>query len=87
MCKTPKIRVKSSHDGLCINHRGDSIEIAIDTCVPPHISPGIEYKPPEYLERDFNEAPKFTTSLNDRATTVGYSTKLLCSVRGSPKVE
>ncbi|KAM7005993.1 myosin binding protein Hb isoform 3-T3 [Tautogolabrus adspersus] len=46
---------------------------------------GIDYKPPEYKERDFNEAPKFTTSLNDRATTVGYSTKLLCSVRGSPK--
>ncbi|XP_032368957.1 myosin binding protein Hb isoform X3 [Etheostoma spectabile] len=45
----------------------------------------IEYKPPEYKERDFTEAPKFTTSLNDRATTVGYSTKLLCSVRGFPK--
>lgn len=48
---------------------------------------GIEYKPPEYKEHDFNEPPKFTTSLNDRSTTVGYSTKLLCSVRGSPKVE
>ncbi|XP_060899372.1 myosin binding protein Hb isoform X2 [Labrus mixtus] len=46
---------------------------------------GIDYKPPEYKERDSSEAPKFTTSLNDRATTVGYSTKLLCSVRGSPK--
>uniref|UniRef100_UPI0037E89CAC myosin binding protein Hb n=1 Tax=Semicossyphus pulcher TaxID=241346 RepID=UPI0037E89CAC len=46
---------------------------------------GIDYKPPEYKERDFTEPPKFTTSLSDRATTVGYSTKLLCSVRGSPK--
>ncbi|XP_042349914.1 myosin binding protein Hb [Plectropomus leopardus] len=46
---------------------------------------GIDYKPPEYKEHDFTEAPKFTTSLTDRATTVGYSTKLLCSVRGSPK--
>uniref|UniRef100_A0A8C6T3S5 Myosin-binding protein H n=1 Tax=Neogobius melanostomus TaxID=47308 RepID=A0A8C6T3S5_9GOBI len=46
---------------------------------------GIEYKPPEYKERDFTEAPKFTTNMTDRATTVGYSTKLLCSVRGSPK--
>ncbi|XP_068450139.1 myosin binding protein Hb [Clinocottus analis] len=46
---------------------------------------GIDYKPPEYKERDSTEPPKFTTSLNDRATTVGYSTKLLCSVRGSPK--
>ncbi|XP_035517119.1 myosin binding protein Hb [Morone saxatilis] len=46
---------------------------------------GIEYKPLEYKEHDFSEPPKFTTSLSDRATTVGYSTKLLCSVRGSPK--
>ncbi|TXL73903.1 hypothetical protein D9O29_23085 [Pantoea vagans] len=46
---------------------------------------GIEYKPPEYKEHDFNEPPKFTTNLSDRATTVGYSTKLLCSVRGVPK--
>ncbi|XP_074496455.1 myosin binding protein Hb isoform X1 [Sebastes fasciatus] len=46
---------------------------------------GIEYKPPEYLERDFTEAPKFTTPMTDRATTVGYTTKLLCSVRGCPK--
>ncbi|XP_026223854.1 myosin binding protein Ha [Anabas testudineus] len=46
---------------------------------------GIVYKPPEYPEHDFSEAPKFTTPLNDRAATVGYTTKLLCSVRGSPK--
>uniref|UniRef100_A0A8D0DFL8 Myosin-binding protein H n=2 Tax=Sander lucioperca TaxID=283035 RepID=A0A8D0DFL8_SANLU len=45
----------------------------------------IDYKPPEYKERDYTEAPKFTTSLSDRAATVGYSTKLLCSVRGFPK--
>ncbi|XP_072308239.1 myosin binding protein Hb isoform X3 [Eucyclogobius newberryi] len=45
----------------------------------------IDYKPPEYKERDFTEAPKFTTNLSDRAATIGYSTKLLCSVRGSPK--
>ncbi|KAM4588315.1 myosin binding protein Hb isoform 2-T3 [Odontesthes bonariensis] len=46
---------------------------------------GIDYKPPEYKEHDFTEAPKFTTNLSDRSTTVGYSTKLLCSVRGFPK--
>lgn len=46
---------------------------------------GIAYKAPEYQEHDFNEAPKFTTSLTDRAATVGYTTKLLCSVRGCPK--
>ncbi|XP_071332419.1 myosin binding protein Ha isoform X2 [Trachinotus anak] len=46
---------------------------------------GIVYKPPEYPEHDFSEAPKFTTPLSDHAATVGYTTKLLCSVRGSPK--
>ncbi|XP_060774225.1 myosin binding protein Hb isoform X1 [Neoarius graeffei] len=46
---------------------------------------GINYKPPDYKERDFTEAPKFTTDMPDRCTTVGYSTKLLCSVRGFPK--
>ncbi|KAJ3586234.1 hypothetical protein NHX12_012634 [Muraenolepis orangiensis] len=48
---------------------------------------GIVYKPPEYKTHDFSEAPKFTAPLNNRATTVGYSTKLLCAVRGTPKVE
>ncbi|XP_072222856.1 myosin binding protein Ha isoform X1 [Leuresthes tenuis] len=46
---------------------------------------GIIYKPPEYQDRDYSEAPKFTTPLMDRAATVGYTTKLLCSVRGCPK--
>uniref|UniRef100_A0A672SB39 Myosin-binding protein H n=1 Tax=Sinocyclocheilus grahami TaxID=75366 RepID=A0A672SB39_SINGR len=46
---------------------------------------GIDYKPPEYKEHDFSEAPKFTTPLANRSTTVGYNTKLLCSVRGFPK--
>ncbi|XP_019951627.1 myosin binding protein Ha isoform X3 [Paralichthys olivaceus] len=46
---------------------------------------GIVYKPPQYVDHNFSEAPKFTTALNDRAATVGYTTKLLCSVRGSPK--
>ncbi|KAK2857815.1 hypothetical protein Q7C36_005734 [Tachysurus vachellii] len=45
----------------------------------------IEYKPPDYKERDISEAPKFTTPMPDRCATVGYSTKLLCSVRGFPK--
>ncbi|KAL4658551.1 myosin-binding protein H [Arapaima gigas] len=46
---------------------------------------GIVYKPSDYKEHDFSEAPKFTTPLADRSTTVGYSTKLLCAVRGFPK--
>ncbi|XP_071993326.1 immunoglobulin-like and fibronectin type III domain-containing protein 1 isoform X2 [Engystomops pustulosus] len=43
------------------------------------------YKSPEYKDCDFAEAPKFTQPLNDRTTTNGYTTKLFCSVRGSPK--
>ncbi|MCJ8729360.1 hypothetical protein PDJAM_G00105460 [Pangasius djambal] len=46
---------------------------------------GIDYKPPDYKEHNFSEAPKFTTGMPDRCTTVGYTTKLLCSVRGFPK--
>ncbi|XP_030633608.1 myosin binding protein Hb [Chanos chanos] len=46
---------------------------------------GIDYKPPEYKEHDFSEAPKFTTPLTDHATTVGYNATLLCAVRGFPK--
>ncbi|XP_034544743.1 myosin-binding protein H-like isoform X3 [Notolabrus celidotus] len=49
------------------------------------IKTGTEFKPLDFKEHDFTEAPKFTTSLTDRSTTVGYSTKLLCSVRGFPK--
>ncbi|XP_030231627.1 myosin-binding protein H isoform X2 [Gadus morhua] len=45
----------------------------------------IDYKPLPFTEHDYSEPPKFTVSLADRAATVGYSTKLLCSVRGSPK--
>ncbi|KAG7258659.1 hypothetical protein CRUP_001748, partial [Coryphaenoides rupestris] len=45
----------------------------------------IVYKPPEYKDFDFSEAPKFTAPLSNHATTVGYSTKLLCAVRGCPK--
>ncbi|XP_051561825.1 myosin-binding protein H-like isoform X2 [Myxocyprinus asiaticus] len=46
---------------------------------------GIDYKPPEFKEHDFCEAPKFTAPLADRSTTVGYNAKLLCAVRGFPK--
>ncbi|KAM6980879.1 myosin-binding protein H-like [Aplochiton taeniatus] len=49
------------------------------------VKTGITYKPPDYKEHDFSEPPKFTTDMTDRVTTTGYSTKLLCSVRGFPK--
>uniref|UniRef100_A0A3Q3F018 Myosin-binding protein H n=1 Tax=Labrus bergylta TaxID=56723 RepID=A0A3Q3F018_9LABR len=67
------------------NKVGTSERCAVTKAVATIQKTGINYKPPEYPEHDFSEAPKFTTSLSDRAATVGYTTKLLCSVRGSPK--
>ncbi|CAI5686932.1 unnamed protein product [Oreochromis niloticus] len=67
------------------NKCGMSESAAVTKDAAKILKTGIDYKPPDYKERDFSEAPKFTTSLADRATTVGYSTKLLCSVRGFPK--
>ncbi|XP_030585371.1 myosin binding protein Hb [Archocentrus centrarchus] len=67
------------------NKCGMSESAAVTKTEAKILKTGIDYKPPEYKEHDFTEAPKFTTALADRATTIGYSTKLLCSVRGSPK--
>ncbi|XP_072348369.1 myosin binding protein Ca [Scyliorhinus torazame] len=43
------------------------------------------YNPAPYKEHDFNHAPKFTQPLLDRSVIAGYTAKLSCSVRGSPK--
>ncbi|XP_049611146.1 myosin binding protein Ha isoform X4 [Syngnathus scovelli] len=69
-----------------INKVGISEKSAVTKDVAIIQKTGIIYKPPEYHEHDFSEAPKFTTPLSNRAATVGYTTKLLCSVRGSPKL-
>uniref|UniRef100_A0ACB8F5D5 Uncharacterized protein n=1 Tax=Sphaerodactylus townsendi TaxID=933632 RepID=A0ACB8F5D5_9SAUR len=45
----------------------------------------IVYKPEKYNVHDFSEPPQFTQPLSDRTTTRGYSTQLVCSVRGFPK--
>ncbi|XP_061646644.1 myosin binding protein Ha isoform X4 [Phyllopteryx taeniolatus] len=68
-----------------VNKVGVSEKSAVTKDVATIQKTGIIYKPPEYQEHDFSEAPKFTTPLSNRAATVGYTTKLLCSVRGSPK--
>lgn len=67
------------------NQVGISETSAITKQVATIQKTGIVYKPPEYPEHDFSEAPKFTTPLCDHAATVGYTTKLLCSVRGYPR--
>ncbi|XP_039866743.1 myosin-binding protein C, cardiac-type isoform X8 [Simochromis diagramma] len=47
---------------------------------------GIIYKPPNYKDHDFTEAPKFTRPLVDRSVIAGYNATLSCAVRGIPKV-
>uniref|UniRef100_A0A3Q4MWB2 Myosin binding protein C3 n=1 Tax=Neolamprologus brichardi TaxID=32507 RepID=A0A3Q4MWB2_NEOBR len=46
---------------------------------------GIIYKPPNYKDHDFTEAPKFTRPLVDRSVIAGYNATLSCAVRGIPK--
>ncbi|KAM9425132.1 myosin-binding protein C, fast-type-like isoform 2-T2 [Pholidichthys leucotaenia] len=46
---------------------------------------GLEYKPPQYKEKDMACVPKFTQPLVDRSVVAGYSTAISCSVRGFPK--
>ncbi|XP_023689813.1 myosin binding protein Ha [Paramormyrops kingsleyae] len=67
------------------NKVGRSEQAAVTKAFATIQKTGIVYKPPEYQEHNFTEAPKFTTALSNRAATVGYTTKLLCSVRGYPK--
>ncbi|XP_028590529.2 myosin-binding protein H [Podarcis muralis] len=45
----------------------------------------ITYKAEKYNSKDLSEPPKFTQPLTDRTTTRGYSTQLVCCVRGFPK--
>ncbi|XP_078093397.1 myosin binding protein Ca [Mustelus asterias] len=43
------------------------------------------YAAAPFKEHDFSHAPKFTQPLLDRSIVAGYTAKLSCSVRGSPK--
>uniref|UniRef100_A0A670IFQ4 Myosin-binding protein C, cardiac-type n=1 Tax=Podarcis muralis TaxID=64176 RepID=A0A670IFQ4_PODMU len=61
-------------------------ENAANTKNPAYIKKtGTDYKPPNYKEHDFSEAPKFTHPLPDRSVISGYNATLSCAVRGSPK--
>ncbi|XP_071974802.1 myosin-binding protein C, cardiac-type [Engystomops pustulosus] len=46
---------------------------------------GIVYKPPNYKDHEFGEAPKFTHPLSNRSVIAGYNATLSCALRGSPK--
>lgn len=47
---------------------------------------GMQVKTPEYTDRDFKEAPKFTQPLINTFAIAGYNTTLNCSVRANPRV-
>lgn len=70
------------HSQICLLSSLDGVKKFLTS---PILLSGIDYKPLDYKEHNFSEAPKFTTNMPDRCTTVGYTTKLLCAVRGSPK--
>ncbi|XP_069797376.1 myosin-binding protein H-like isoform X2 [Narcine bancroftii] len=63
--------------------RSETAALCKDTVYIP--KPSKPYKPPVYEEKDFNEPPKFTQPPVDKTTTVGFTTKLFCSVRGNPR--
>ncbi|XP_072277647.1 myosin-binding protein C, cardiac-type [Pyxicephalus adspersus] len=46
---------------------------------------GTEYKPPNYKDHEFEEAPKFTHPLVSRSVVAGYNATLSCAVRGTPR--
>ncbi|XP_056153739.1 myosin-binding protein C, fast-type-like [Lampris incognitus] len=49
------------------------------------VKTGLDYKPPQYKEKDMTCVPKFTQPLIDRSAVAGYSTAISCSVKGFPK--
>ncbi|KAJ0012569.1 hypothetical protein NQD34_016903 [Periophthalmus magnuspinnatus] len=46
---------------------------------------GMQLKIPEYSDRDFKEAPKFTQPLINTFAIAGYNATLNCSVRANPR--
>ncbi|XP_063156136.1 myosin-binding protein H [Candoia aspera] len=67
------------------NPCGPSEMPAITNDVTHITKSGIVYTPEKFSSWDFCEPPKFTQPLIDRTTTQGYSTQLICCVRGFPK--
>ncbi|XP_062850214.1 myosin-binding protein C, slow-type isoform X1 [Trichomycterus rosablanca] len=49
------------------------------------VKEGMNLKNPEYIDRDFKEAPKFTQPLINICAIAGYNTTLNCSVRANPR--
>ncbi|CAL9682877.1 unnamed protein product [Knipowitschia caucasica] len=49
------------------------------------VKEGMELKDPEYSDRDFKEAPKFTQPLINTFAIAGYNATLNCSVRANPR--
>ncbi|XP_029017069.1 myosin-binding protein C, slow-type isoform X5 [Betta splendens] len=51
------------------------------------VKEGLQVKTPEYNDRDFKEAPKFTQPLINTFAIAGYNTTLNCSVRANPRAK
>ncbi|KAG7225589.1 hypothetical protein INR49_004995 [Caranx melampygus] len=51
------------------------------------VKEGMQVKTPEYIDRDFKEAPKFTQPLINTFAIAGYNTTLNCSVRANPRAK
>ncbi|KAM4614710.1 myosin-binding protein C, slow-type [Polymixia lowei] len=49
------------------------------------VKEGLQMKTPEYTDRDFKEAPKFTQPLINTFAVAGYNATLNCSVRANPR--
>ncbi|XP_015231521.1 PREDICTED: myosin-binding protein C, slow-type isoform X9 [Cyprinodon variegatus] len=49
------------------------------------VKEGLQMKIPEYSDRDFKEAPKFTQPLINTFAVAGYNATLNCSVRANPR--
>ncbi|XP_072419599.1 myosin-binding protein H-like isoform X2 [Chiloscyllium punctatum] len=91
-CRSCSYTVSNLVMGNCYNFRvfsenlcglSETAAQCKDTANIPKIS--TPYNAPIYQEKDFTEAPKFTQPPTDKTATVGFTTKLFCSVRGNPK--
>lgn len=72
------------------HHIGNSPHDTAQYHAQPHSftlpSTGMQVKMPEYSDRDFQEAPKFTQPLINTFAIAGYNATLNCSVRANPRV-
>ncbi|XP_066564890.1 myosin-binding protein C, fast-type [Amia ocellicauda] len=67
------------------NYCGLSEEAGVTKKTAVILKTGLDFKVPEYKEKDQCCSPKFTQPLVDRSVVAGYTAALSCSVRAFPK--